>query len=144
MRAVLTCFSAISLASGFRITRKTRERVELKSDCPKDCARGARRLRCLSAKCYSPPASPQLWSELGEIEAQVRSSPGRPGPELVSTSEAEFFIKFFIKSPNTMGCPGAPLTMTECEEAASQLGKGWMGRFANPYCPVGCYNAVSH
>jgi len=39
-----------------------------------------------------------------------------------------------------MGCPRAPPTMAECEEAASQLGKTWKGITSNnPGVPVGCY-----
>jgi len=57
----------------------------------------------------------------------------------VESTEA---LQFVIGSPDTMGCPGAraPLTMTECEEAASYLGKDWTGSDENrSTAPVGCY-----
>jgi len=54
----------------------------------------------------------------------------------VESTEA---LQFVIGSPDTMGCPGArALTMTECEEAASYLGKSWTGSSHRSNAPVGC------
>jgi len=89
--------------------------------------------------CYTTdPAS--LWEYCDPIQTTTTTTASTTTTSSSTTSGTQA-LQFVIEKPYTMGCPGAraPLTMTECEAAASFLGKDWKGSATRSNAPVGCY-----